>query len=546
MLSIYYIANKYLFKQKYSLIIFIITNFIVIISTLLIPYLIAYFIDNVVIPKCTNLSLTIIFCILATVVIGKMSSFISHILSAKIHARAYIEFNLDIIKHIQKLPLQYFEGKDSIHITKKINDDAEESISFILDNIASAFANAVTITGIFIIVFVNCGKFLGCIFIFVIIFDLLLYNLFKGSIYSITYLKKERQNDFFTSLNNQISNIKFLKINSAGQILIERIISNFHVLVEIFIKFTAKNLSYILISKFIKRLSIVCILVIGGNSVISGNMTIGYLVFTITYFTHGFQSLDDFPELGKKWQSVSVSIDRINKIFLEKEEESGTIVIDDIKDIAVENLTFGYDKSKTIFFDFSYKFEKGCIYVINGKNGVGKSTFSFLLIGLIPFKNGMIKFNGIPINELDINNLRKNLFGFCEQEPILINASVRDNIHFFDSHLSTVDVKLQDYLQLFNIQHLYDNNQFIIENTNYENTNEDSSVVSGGEKQKICLVRTFLKKSKLLILDEPTSALDSHSISVLKNLLIEMKQECIIIITHNNDISMIADKVINL
>lgn len=163
------------------------------------------------------------------------------------------------------------------------------------------------------------------------------------------------------------------------------------------------------------------------------------------------------------------------------------------------------------------------------------------MIGLLQNYNGDIFYDSKNIKTLDLYSIRKRLISITEQEPILMNDTIKNNITYGVNNYNIDDIvyfckslNVDDF-----INNLPDKLNTIID--------EKSSTISGGEKQKISLVRTFIKNADLILLDEPTSALDQYSIDVLKNILINMKTNKIIIfITHNKSILNIADKIIKL
>ncbi|KGM95771.1 hypothetical protein Z968_08265, partial [Clostridium novyi A str. 4552] len=181
------------------------------------------------------------------------------------------------------------------------------------------------------------------------------------------------------------------------------------------------------------------------------------------------------------------------------------------------------------------------IYYIIGKNGSGKSTLIDLILGLYPNYEGEIYYNDINIKEIDIESVRKNLISVTEQEPNLINTTLIDNFTYGFSQYDLGEIekyckKLSIYEFIINLPNKFN---FII--------GDNSSKISGGEKQKISLIHSLIKKSNILILDEPTSALDKHSVNQLKDILQDIKtNKIIIIITHDNDLLDIADSVIEL
>jgi ATP-binding cassette subfamily C protein len=542
-INFFSIIKRYLFPHKKQLFMIIIANLIIIASSLATPYLISYFIDNVLINKNISLMYNILVIMVILIAFGKLSSYISNLYSTKLHAISYVLFNLDVINHVQRLPLSYFYNINTVYLNAKINDDTDDIITFIINDCINTIVNFIFIITIYLII-LYYDTVISNIFLCICIIDLFIYKYFTSFLYKIAYQKKERQNIFFSKLNEQISKIKFIKINAIDKILRRDALEEFDKLLKIYIKYTKISCLYMISGKITRRIATLCILFFGGIRVINNELTIGEFVVIMGYFTIGYGCLDSLPEIGKIWQDISVAINRINEILNEDIELFGNVKLDkQIETITLSNLSLSYDTSDSCFIkDFTYTFSKGKIYCISGENGAGKSSLAYSLIGLIKPKCGFIQYNNTNINAIDIDDLRQRIISFSEQEPVLLNASLKLNLQSnFNESESEFYEKLIMNAKYFGVDYL------IRELKNDRTIGDDAKNISGGEKQKLSLMRTFIKNSQVIILDEPTSALDAASTEKLKQYLYNIKlNKIIIIITHDQQFSDIADDIIKI
>lgn len=221
--------------------------------------------------------------------------------------------------------------------------------------------------------------------------------------------------------------------------------------------------------------------------------------------------------------------------------------IDFLECIRIENVSFKYPSSKTLIFkDFSLKIKKNNLTILKGKSGTGKTTLVDLITGLFPPNQGQVYIDEVNVHLLD-NHSRSKLFSLQTQNIVLVNDTLKNNFYLgSDKAINKKnDLYLDELIGFFNL------NSFInkLENGIDTMISEDGNNISGGEKQRIGLVRSFFSQSFIIILDEPTNNLDAVSIEYLIKALNLLKQKhTIIIITHaeSADLFKISDEIVKL
>ena len=530
------LANKYLLKYKTLLITVIIVSIFSSICDVVSPYILSNFIDSILINKdIQNLTnFIIIFSSLAILEI--IFNYFSNISFAKLQSKSIFDFNVNLIKRTQKLPLKFFQDNTASYLTQRINHDAYTIISFLLRNYVNVICNLLLlITIICLLTKINFILFsIFCISIFIY---LIIYKTFKKKLKIIAAKNIEIQNKYVSTQEAQFKNIKFIKINVLYKFLRKKLHQNFDSLFNIIIERTKIAYWFSTSSKIINHIFNICIIFIGSILVINDKMTVGNFIILNSYFKIGFSNIAYFLNLGSEYQECLASYERILEILNYPLLQNGEIKINNISKIKLENVNLEYNK-KTILKNFNICFEKGNFYLITGNNGIGKTSLLYLITGIIPPTNGNIYINDTNMKDLNLDYFRKYYISFLEQEPTLLNDTIKTNLTTNIKYSKQRFKELIKYVGLNKIFKSNHNMRTIID--------ESLTNISGGEKQKISLVRTFLKDTPVILLDEPLSALDKKSIYQLKKLLLNAKKDKIIIcITHKNGLEDIADKIID-
>lgn len=203
--------------------------------------------------------------------------------------------------------------------------------------------------------------------------------------------------------------------------------------------------------------------------------------------------------------------------------------------IELEDISF-HSNGKTILENISFNMEKGDFMSIIGLSGSGKSTLLKLISHLISPTDGDIRINGKDIYEYDPIELRKNI-SYCFQIPYLFGDKVRENIEF-PYYIRNLKLDNKRVGELFSMFHM-----------DMDILNQDIKSISGGERQRIALIRNLLFQPEILLLDEVTSALDEKNTGIVEEIIDSLNEEgtTILWVTHNLEQSRrYANKLLTL
>lgn len=206
--------------------------------------------------------------------------------------------------------------------------------------------------------------------------------------------------------------------------------------------------------------------------------------------------------------------------------------------IEFDNVTFGYGSDRNVLSNCSFKIEDGQTAALVGESGVGKSTVVDLLFRYYDAQRGTIKLSGIPIDNIPLDLLRKNM-SVVSQDTYLFYGTVRDNLLFGNPNAS--DQQIQNAIEISCLD------KFVKSLPNGLDTivGERGMLLSGGERQRISIARAILKDAPVLILDEPTSSVDAESELYIRNALKKIqKGRTVLIIAHRLSTIRTCDNIL--
>lgn len=346
--------------------------------------------------------------------------------------------------------------------------------------------------------------------------------------------------DFSAFIMETLSNIINIQLTGREQFVQEKFSSNNKNVSKQSIN-QMKLISYSgIIGLVFNVVGMTVVLGIGALRVNSGKISIGVLFNLLIYIQRVYGPILIVCNSYVSIKNIKPNIKKIIEV-LENEEtiiQGNYFLKGDVNgDIEFKNVSFAYG-AKKIFNNLNIHIKPHDIVAIVGKNGSGKSTLTYMLGKICKPQSGSILLDGIHIDEYNVTYLRSQV-GFMPQNSLILSGTLRECLVPPNKIIS--DNELCDYMKMFDIKV----NKF----TEGLNTklNENHQNLSGGEAQKLALIRLLLEEKPIYILDEPTSALDLEAENEICSIIQKFfSGHTVIIITHRKRIREICTKTIEL
>lgn len=267
-----------------------------------------------------------------------------------------------------------------------------------------------------------------------------------------------------------------------------------------------------------------------------GSMTPGAVVLFVNLMNFIISPIAELPGLLACRKAALGLVDKLAAALERSSSREGSETLNKLEHgIRLENVSFVYEPGKTVLHGINAEFEAGKAYALVGGSGSGKSTLLNLLMAAETNYSGHILADGIELSDISTESLYGTMAAI-QQNVFVFNASIKDNVSMFHDFPKT---EMDEAIARAHLGAL------IRERGEDYLCGENGSGLSGGEKQRISIARSLLKKSSVLLADEVTAALDAQTAHRVSSDILDLQGITRIVVTHTLEESLLRryDKI---
>lgn len=446
-------------------------------------------------------------------------------------------------------PYKYFLKKNPSYLSSIMTNEVHGTCT-VLEIFVLFFRDLFTVFVICITLILIDPIISGLLILFIIIFTLVFYGMFKKFLFLRGKLMQEARADNLKVIHQSFDIIRDAKILKKEKFFTSLFDNQLKLMAEQKIVSSIINM---IPRPFLEVFTLIVITLIIFYSTFYANSLDTALPFIAFFAVSSIRLIPAFKSISNSLAtinfnkiSVDVVIKELNEIknnkilFANKENLAKNLINKNFNIFEVKDLNFSYDKDIKVLKNINFKVSKGEKIGIVGHSGSGKSTLVNLILGLLKPSSGDVLID--KQNIYDSLSEWYDLLGYIPQDIYLLNDTIKNNIALGENEKNIKLNLIEKALTMSNSKQFVEN---LPKNIETDVGNRGISI-SGGQKQRIGIARAFYRNSKILILDEATNSLDQDNEREIISQIISLNDITVFIIAHNTNALKNCDKILYL
>ena len=513
------------------------------VSGLVLPASSKWLIDEVIGKSRTDLLVPIALAAGAATAVQGATAFALSLALGVAAQRSITDMRLAVQRHVERLPIRYFDSTKTGILISRIMSDAEGIRNLVGTGIVQLLGSFMTAAiGLCVLFWLNWR---------LTAITLVLLGLFGGVMArAFTRLRpvfRERgaiNAEVTGRLGESLGGIRIVKAYTAER----REALVFAKGVHRLFRNIAKSMVGVSIVSAVSTLIVgvigVLMIVVGGRAILAGTMTLGDFVMYVFFTGLVAAPLVSIASIGTQISDAFAGLDRIRELrsmATEDAEDAARTPVTEVRgDVRFEEVSFEYNPGVLVLKGVSFHAPAGSTTALVGSSGSGKSTLISLVMTFNRPLSGRIHIDGRDLSTMRLRDYRGHL-GVVLQDNFLFDGTIAENIAFARPHASRAEIEA-----VARVAHCDD---FVKEfEAGYDTVVGERGVkLSGGQRQRIAIARAILADPRILILDEATSSLDSESEAMIQDGLRRLRHgRTTFVIAHRLSTIRSADQILVL
>lgn len=497
-----------------------------------------YYLIDTIIPYKDNYKLEFLA---AAIIIGNIVILSINLIRAYIIANISKNISTDImcryIRHLLDVKYDFYDQHTSGDMISRLEDSniVREAISKVI--MTAMFDVMMTIVCLAVLYCLN--GYLFILTLMIVICYMFSVAKFNRSINKISEEMRRRDAAASTAFFETVRGIETIKSYEYEEYVYKKNGNSLSKLMDSYKLLNLQLSKQMYLAEGIVAIGEILILTFGGFNVMSGKMTVGVLFMFYSLFNMSLMPMKNIVDMFPVVEKARASAKRLNAVFSYPCENKGHTVVDTISGgILIKNISFQYGSRNLILDNLSLKISKGEKIALMGESGTGKSTLVKIILRLYDIESGEIYINGVSLNDIPIETLRKRI-AYVPQKPYIFQGSLLENICVGNTELTPEEVvscidktPLRSFVEKFPMGYA-------------SIVAEGGENLSGGQKQVIAIARAIIKHGDILILDEAYNSIDSNLKKIAKAAVASTYEDATcIVITHDALEAQACDRVL--
>jgi len=455
-------------------------------------------------------------------------SYLNPRLSVWLASNAVLQMREDMINHLMRLDLSFFERTKSGEIILRMVNQAQALSLFVGQTTVNAVRDAVTVLMVAAyLIYLSPQLFTASMV--TIPFIIFLMLMVSERIKVIQASAENAMGNYMTGIEEMAGGMRTVKISSQEPSETSRLRTAAQDIRNLSIRLQGAEA---LVLPFIDLATAVAyVLVIGGGGYMALSPAYDLDSASVITFLFGlvllFNPARRVAQFFTKLQAHLILLEGVHSLFREiptiTDAPDATEEFDTTGDIILQDVAFRYSENAPLFDGIDIAFRGGKTTAIVGSTGSGKTTILSLIARLYNVNSGQITIGGEPIEKIKIRSLRES-FSVVAQDIVIFNNSIWENIRYVRPDATDEDVwEAAEQAAIADLIHQRGDTP----------VGPKGAQLSGGQKQRIAIARAFLRSAPILMLDEATSALDQRTEQRVRDTLTNLGEgKTVIVVTH--------------